>query len=426
MSNTVVSVENLGKLYRLGEIGTGTISHDLNRWWARVRGKDDPFTKIGEINDRTQKGESEYVWALKDVNFEVKQGEVMGIIGRNGAGKSTLLKILSKVTTPSTGKIKVKGRIASLLEVGTGFHPELTGRENIYLNGAILGMTKDEIRRKFDEIVDFAGVERYIDTPVKRYSSGMYVRLAFAVAAFLEPEILIVDEVLAVGDAEFQQKCLGRMKDVSVNDGRTVLFVSHNLASLKAICQSGLLLKNGRVSMLDTIKKVADTYVKTNIKGVSLLENIQYFTNDVLIRSLAINGSELSSLVLEDNKLTVQLEVELKIKTEFDIELHLKDQDVIVATFAGFTVRELPTLQPGLYRYEFNVALPQLRSNQYQIDLHFAQPYVRWYGVIKNLIELEVHNESVHTFLNRSDIQWGNIVLDGEYTYGKAKVSTIL
>src|SRR5687768_3228899 len=230
MSDIAIKVEDVGKLYRLGEVGTGTLSQDLKRWWAVTRGREDPFTKIGQVNDRTQKGDSDYVWALRDINFEVKEGEVLGIIGRNGAGKSTLLKLLSKVTTPSTGNIKVKGRIASLLEVGTGFHPDLTGRENVFLNGAILGMTKREIQSKFDEIVDFAGIERYIDTPVKRYSSGMYVRLAFAVAAFLEPEILIIDEVLAVGDAEFQKKCLGRMNDVNRKDGRTILFVSHNMA----------------------------------------------------------------------------------------------------------------------------------------------------------------------------------------------------
>jgi lipopolysaccharide transport system ATP-binding protein len=262
MSQTVIKVEDLGKLYKLGEIGTGTISHDLNRWLARVRGKEDPFAKIGETNDRTARGASDYVWALKDVNFEVKQGEVLGIIGRNGAGKSTLLKILSKVTAPSTGQIRIRGRIASLLEVGTGFHPELTGRENIFLNGAILGMTKHEILKKFDEIVDFAGVERYIDTPVKRYSSGMYVRLAFAVAAFLEPEILIIDEVLAVGDAEFQKKCMGRMKDVSVNDGRTVLFVSHSMASVRNLCQKGLLLSQGKVSTYGTIESVIKAYLE--------------------------------------------------------------------------------------------------------------------------------------------------------------------
>ena len=262
MSDVAIKVENLGKLYRLGEIGTGTLGHDLNRAWARLRGKEDPSARIGETNDRTAKGGSDFVWSLKDVNFEVKQGEVLGIIGRNGAGKSTLLKILSKVTAPTTGRVKVRGRIASLLEVGTGFHPELTGRENIFLNGAILGMTKAEIRSKFDEIVDFSGVERYIDTPVKRYSSGMYVRLAFAVAAFLEPEILIVDEVLAVGDAEFQKKCLGRMKDVSVNDGRTVLFVSHNMAAVQKLCSTGILMQQGQVLMTGNIEVVTDSYMQ--------------------------------------------------------------------------------------------------------------------------------------------------------------------
>jgi lipopolysaccharide transport system ATP-binding protein len=260
MSDTVIQVENLGKLYKLGEVGTGTISHDIHRWWANVRGKEDPYAKVGELNDRTLKG-GDYVWALRDIDFEVKQGEVLGIIGKNGAGKSTLLKILSKVTKPTVGNIKVKGRIASLLEVGTGFHPELTGRENIYLNGAILGMRKAEIKSKFDEIVDFSGVEKYIGTPVKRYSSGMYVRLAFAVAAFLEPEILIVDEVLAVGDAEFQKKCIGRMKDVSVNDGRTVLFVSHNMVAMKSLCNSGIFLQNGGLTKAGNISEIIHSYL---------------------------------------------------------------------------------------------------------------------------------------------------------------------
>jgi lipopolysaccharide transport system ATP-binding protein len=266
MSDIAIKVEGLSKQYRLGEIGTGTISHDLNRWWARMRGKEDPFAKLGDVNDRTSKGSSDYVWSLRDINFEVKKGEVLGIVGRNGAGKSTLLKILSKVTAPTTGKIKIDGRIASLLEVGTGFHPELTGRENIFLNGAILGMTKTEIRSKFDEIVDFSGVERYIDTPVKRYSSGMYVRLAFAVSAFLEPEILIVDEVLAVGDAEFQKKCLGRMKDVSTNDGRTILFVSHSMPAVKNICTTGLLLKNGQVDLIGSSDDVVNHYYSNFIQ----------------------------------------------------------------------------------------------------------------------------------------------------------------
>ncbi len=262
--STVIKVENLSKQYRLGDVGTGTLSHDLKRWWYKARGKEDPYLQIGEVNDRSTKGESDYVWALKDINFEVKAGEVLGIIGRNGAGKSTLLKILSKTTAPTTGRVKVKGRIASLLEVGTGFHPELSGRENIFLNGAILGMTKQEIKSKFDEIVDFSGVERYIDTPVKRYSSGMYVRLAFAVAAHLEPEILIVDEVLAVGDAEFQKKCLGKMKDVSVNEGRTVLFVSHNMAAIENLCSNGILLMNSKIHISGDTKLVIKKYLESN------------------------------------------------------------------------------------------------------------------------------------------------------------------
>jgi lipopolysaccharide transport system ATP-binding protein len=265
--DTVISVHDISKQYRLGQVGTGTISHDLNRWWHRVRGKEDPYLRIGEANNRSEKGSSEYVWALRDVSFDVKQGEVLGIIGRNGAGKSTLLKILSRTTAPTTGQIKVKGRIASLLEVGTGFHPELTGRENIFLNGAILGMKKHEITRKFDEIVDFAGVERYIDTPVKRYSSGMYVRLAFGVAAHLESEILIVDEVLAVGDAEFQKKCLGKMKDVSSGEGRTVLFVSHNLTAVKNLCTECLFMEYGTVRRIGPTEQVINAYLSHSVNS---------------------------------------------------------------------------------------------------------------------------------------------------------------
>lgn len=246
MSGLVIKVDNLSKQYRLGQVGRKTLHDDLNRALHKLIGKEDPYLKIGEENNRVIKGSSEYVWALRDINFDVKQGEVLGIIGSNGAGKSTLLKILSKVTSPTSGSIKIKGRIAALLEVGTGFHPELSGRDNIFLNGAILGMTKKETQSKFDEIVDFAGVERYIDTPVKRYSSGMYVRLAFAVAAHLEPDILIVDEVLAVGDAEFQKKCLGKMRDVSSKDGRTVLFVSHNMPSILNLCQNVMILEWGK------------------------------------------------------------------------------------------------------------------------------------------------------------------------------------
>lgn len=260
--STAIEFNNISKIYRLGLVSTGTLAHDLKRWWTmNIRGKEDPYLTIGETNDRSTKGESDYVWALKDIDFKVEQGDVVGIIGKNGAGKSTLLKILSKVTAPTTGTIRARGRIGSLLEVGTGFHPEMTGRENIYMNGAILGMTKAEITKKLDEIVDFSGCERYIDTPVKRYSSGMMVRLGFAVAAHLDPEILVVDEVLAVGDAEFQKKAIGKMQDVSKGEGRTVLFVSHNMAAVRNLCKTGILLENGLTKKIGIISEVIDEYL---------------------------------------------------------------------------------------------------------------------------------------------------------------------
>lgn len=258
--STVIKVENLSKIYKLGEVTTGTITQDFNRWFAKVRGKEDPFLKIGQVNDRTASGTKDFVYSLRNISFDVQQGDTLAIVGRNGAGKSTLLKILSRITSPSTGSAKIKGRVASLLEVGTGFNPELTGKDNIFLNGAILGMRKHEIRSKLDEIIDFSGVDKYIDTPVKRYSSGMYVRLAFAVAAHLEPEILIVDEVLAVGDAEFQKKCLGKMKDVS-GQGRTVLFVSHNMAAVKSLCEHGILLRNGELVGRGTSQEIVAQYM---------------------------------------------------------------------------------------------------------------------------------------------------------------------
>lgn len=265
MSKTIIQVQNLSKLYKLGGIGTGTLSHDLNRWWHKTTGKEDPFLKEAVQNDRTAKSSSNYIWSLKDINFEIKEGEIFGVIGKNGAGKSTLLKLLSKISKPTTGTIKLNGRVASLLEVGTGFHPDLTGRENVFLNGAILGMKKEEISRKFDEIVDFSGVERFIDTPVKRYSSGMYVRLAFAVAAHLEPEILIIDEVLAVGDAEFQKKCLGKIKDISFNQGRTILFVSHNVTAIKQLSSKVLLLENGLQKYAGNVDEAIKLYVEKEV-----------------------------------------------------------------------------------------------------------------------------------------------------------------
>lgn len=312
MSQTVIKVENLSKAYQIGQIGTGTISRDIERFWTtKVRGKEDPFLKIGETNDRSVKGESDIVWSLRDINFEINQGEAVGIIGKNGAGKSTLLKLLSRVTSPTTGEIKIKGRVASLLEVGTGFHPELSGRENIYLNGAILGMRKKEITRKLDEIIDFSGVERYIDTPVKRYSSGMYVRMAFAVAAHLESEILIVDEVLAVGDAEFQKKCLGKMGDISKGEGRTVLFVSHNMAAISSLCPSCILLNNGQIFSQDTTAKIIDLYVnsdsvqtsgfdfKYSENGKQLIietksdQDYEIFNGSFFVKMIDYNGNEI-------------------------------------------------------------------------------------------------------------------------------------
>jgi lipopolysaccharide transport system ATP-binding protein len=344
MGSTVIKVEDVGKQFRLGMVGTGTLSTDIQRWYYRVRGLEDPFLKIGEMNDRATKGQSDVVWALRDINFEVQQGEVLGIVGRNGAGKSTLLKLLSRVTKPTTGSIKVRGRIASLLEVGTGFHPELSGRENIFLNGAILGMSKSEIRSKFDEIVDFSGVERYIDTPVKRYSSGMYVRLAFAVAAHLEPEILIIDEVLAVGDAEFQKKCLGKMKDVS-GQGRTVLFVSHNMAAVKALCTNCLLLENGMVKMVGETEYVINRYManrqSTHLSPAQLIPDNEYIeVKDVNLMS------QNEFAISEDIILELEFNV-LKQMEKFNFSLVLYDE---YETPIFNSISNVVQITPGHYR----------------------------------------------------------------------------
>ena len=292
MAENIVEVENISKLYKLGAIGTGTISHDLNRWWSSLRRKQDPYQANAQINNRQEGRDQGYVWSLKEINFQIKQGQIFGVIGSNGAGKSTLLKIISKITKPTSGEIRLGGRVASLLEVGTGFHPELTGRENIFLNGAILGMRKHEIKSSFDEIVAFSGVEKYIDTPVKKYSSGMYVRLAFAVAAHLEPDILIIDEVLAVGDAEFQEKCIGKMKEVSTKQGRTVLFVSHNIAAIRQLCQQALLLEHGLQKSVGPIGKVISVYQRETAdtgdgkRGFVPLGTKGYFTHWQLDESL--------------------------------------------------------------------------------------------------------------------------------------------
>ena len=324
MDKPIIQVSNLSKAYQIGQIGTGTISRDIERFWlTKVMGKEDPFLKIVETNDRSIKGTSDIVWSLKDINFDIYQGEAVGIIGRNGAGKSTLLKLLSRVTGPTEGEIKVKGRIASLLEVGTGFHPELTGKENIYLNGAILGMRKKEITRKLDEIIDFSGVERYIDTPVKRYSSGMYVRLAFAVAAHLESEILIVDEVLAVGDAEFQKKCLGKMGDISKGQGRTVLFVGHNMAAVKSLCSRGIVLENGLIAKNDTVENAVGYY----LIGNSITNNLKVYSNEFdkpefTLHNVGIKSVNQQNAAILDEFDVIELHADITLK-DVDKRLHV-------------------------------------------------------------------------------------------------------
>jgi lipopolysaccharide transport system ATP-binding protein len=393
MSDIAIQVENLSKLYRLGEIGTGTLSHDLNRWWAQIRGKEDPFAKIGESNDRTIKGNSDYVWSLKDVNFEVKQGEVLGIIGRNGAGKSTLLKILSKITAPTTGQVKIKGRIASLLEVGTGFHPELTGRENVFLNGAILGMTKSEIHNKFDEIVDFSGVERYIDTPVKRYSSGMYVRLAFAVAAFLEPEILIVDEVLAVGDAEFQKRCLGRMQDISKNDGRTVLFVSHNMAAIASLSNRICYFKNGQLIKEGGVKETIDYYLSDNAtKRIKTHETVAvedaefHFLNFELENNGLVNVLYTSSPVNFKYTYVVKKEIH-GLRIGFDIIDAI--ENVVFRSFHDDLDVESSHFFPGKYESLASIPADLLKDGTYFIRLKIGIHNIKW--IVDDEIEFEIN-----------------------------------
>ncbi len=296
MSRVVLKIEDVSKQYRLGTTGTGTLSHDFNRWWHRIRGKEDPYSQVGVVNERSVSG-GDYVWALKDINMEIKQGEVVGIIGKNGAGKSTLLKLLSKVTSPTQGNIKIKGRMASLLEVGTGFNPEFTGRENVFLNGAILGMTKAEIAQKMDEIVNFSGVAKYIDTPVKRYSSGMKVRLGFAVAAHLDPEILVIDEVLAVGDAEFQRKAINKMKDVSTGNGRTVLFVSHNMTAIRNLCNKVFILENGKVTYSGPVEEGVNNYLKMNTHDTDLsVKEFEHRNSPAYVSKICILNYEQGSL----------------------------------------------------------------------------------------------------------------------------------
>jgi lipopolysaccharide transport system ATP-binding protein len=377
MSKLAIKAENISKQYRLGEVGTGTLSHDLNRMWHKLRGKEDPYLKIGETNNRSTKGESDYVWSLQDINFEIEQGDAVGIIGRNGAGKSTLLKILSKVTKPTTGNIKVNGRIASLLEVGTGFNPEMTGRENIYLNGAILGMRRAEITRKLDEIIDFSGVERYIDTPVKRYSSGMYVRLAFAVAANLESEILIVDEVLAVGDSEFQKKCLGKMGEVSKGEGRTILFVSHNMAAIKQLCSSAVLLKEGRINCKGNITSIISQYSKISNQDLNRFWSGSKISRDknIELTNITIEDSNDKNIESFSNEMDLMISLSYKIlkstKINYRIILSICTIDETILFSQGVFINNI---EPGFYNKKIIIPKRFLNKGIYSIKLRLDIP----------------------------------------------------
>jgi len=375
--NVILKAEGISKQYRLGKVGTGTISHDLNRWWAGIRGKEDPYLKIGETNDRSVKGSSDYVWALQDVSFEVKQGDVLGIIGKNGAGKSTLLKILSRVTSPTTGVIKTKGRIASLLEVGTGFHPEMTGRENIYLNGAILGMTKKEIKSKIDEIIEFSGCQRYIDTPVKRYSSGMTVRLAFAVAAFLEPEILVVDEVLAVGDAEFQKKAIGKMQDISRGGGRTVLFVSHNMAAVKSLCTKCIVIENGRIKLISDVESAVSYYLSGDSGVMNQKKFGAEYANEVFTLheiSILCKDKTVNEPLSENEPIELKTFISINNKQpeKYHITYHLYNE-MGEAMFAFSHVNENLMLNDGINQLTCKFPASFFQSGQYFLSLYIVE-----------------------------------------------------
>jgi lipopolysaccharide transport system ATP-binding protein len=410
-----IKAENLSKVYQLGEFTTGTLSQDIERFWYRVRGKEDPFLKIGETNDRSVRGSSNVVWSLKDIDFEIEQGDAVGVIGRNGAGKSTLLKILSRVTTPTTGIIRLKGRIASLLEVGTGFHPELTGRENIFLNGAILGMRKQEIKSKFAEIVDFAGVERYIDTPVKRYSSGMYVRLAFAVAAHLNSEILVVDEVLAVGDAEFQKKCLGKMGEVSKEQGRTILFVSHNISSIKALCNKGLLLANGQIKARGPITGVVDTYLRESIQGGTGEYKAEYVADkdkesgfDIL--QAAVTGEDGVAKPIFTTKEPVCISIVYRLSRTLrggviNFSLDNREQIVFLSFDTDLDTERLDERAAGTYKAIVKIPAQTIKPGNYSLSFNTGianlETYLRLENCLSFAVTLAQENESFISYAEK-------------------------
>jgi lipopolysaccharide transport system ATP-binding protein len=400
MSDTAILIQHLSKEYRLGVIGTGTLTHDFKRWWAKARGHEDPSQKIGVENKLSEQG-GDYVYALRDINLEIKKGEIVGIIGKNGAGKSTMLKILSRVTTPTSGTVDMYGRVASLLEVGTGFHPELTGRENIFLNGAIMGMTKTEIRSKFDEIVEFSGVGKYIDTPVKRYSSGMYVRLAFAVAAHLEPEILVVDEVLAVGDAEFQKKAIGKMQDVSRQQGRTVLFVSHNMAAVKSLCTKGIILANGTVKYQGEIENSVTIY----LKGNNTIPNHKKWDHNVEIKHEDFELLEVGIRAQHkdfENIMRIDEPIEFIAKFKqknagkrIDLTLHLKDDqgNKVFSTSSG-SIKEYST-EAGVYMT--SVLFPPNFYNwgNFNIDLYIIENQKQPLRVLHDILSFTIGNKEI-------------------------------
>ena len=395
--STAIEFDHVGKQYRLGLVSTKTLSHDLNRWWqTAILKKEDPYLRIGEANDRTQMGNSEYVWALRDIDFKVEQGDVVGIIGRNGAGKSTLLKLLSKVTGPTVGLIRARGRIGSLLEVGTGFHPEMTGRENIFMNGAIMGMSKEEIARKLDEIIDFSGCERYIDTPVKRYSSGMTVRLGFAVAAHLDPEILVVDEVLAVGDAEFQKKAIGKMQDVSRGEGRTVLFVSHNMASVKALCNKGILLENGTVKNQGHVDAIIDEYIINNNCTSSYdFESIDKTLPNKIVSFKILNSSGIeSSQIYTGAKFFVEIGVQNVVYDE-TIGLGLYFSDIYGVRLAGctsFSGKVIHDNNELISRVIVEIPRMTLTEGKYNVSITLVKKNYATYDSIENVASVTVES----------------------------------
>ena len=398
---TAIEFEHVSKQYRLGLVSTKTLSHDIRRFWiTNVLGKEDPYLKIGETNDRATKGTSEYVWALRDIDFKVEQGDVVGIIGKNGAGKSTLLKLLSRVTGPTTGTIRAHGRIGSLLEVGTGFHGEMTGRENIFLNGAILGMTRREIQAKLDEIIDFSGCERYIDTPVKRYSSGMTVRLGFAVAAFLEPEILVVDEVLAVGDAEFQKKAIGKMQDISHGEGRTVLFVSHNMASVRKLCKKGVLLENGCVKYMGNVESTVQLYLQQNLyHEETLLNSTKVCTPFLSFNEISVNGKNSNTIDYDGKVKNIEFVIKGKSQKNDKVafELYLCDnQGTLLASYTPYYDNDVYyNIEVGDFTIAVQVSLPsRMASGTYLIYWSLSHPKVELLTECKEPIKLNVSNMS--------------------------------